>query len=170
MLLGEVVTELMKRDGLTFRDVATRVRDAGAKNVRYQHIQQLVANPGRHPRYVVELARSWGMSVEQLKNWRNRAPGTPVVRPPSHGMGLDRAILGAAVSLLNDLVKALGGSLPNDEYAEFLAEIYELLQSDEKAVPSKVVEITAYLANRARKGDSGDEPRSGSVSRRAASG
>lgn len=66
------IQALMPSFGLsTLEEVAEAVRRAGAPNVKYQHIQQLV-----------ELAAVFNMTVEQLLAWRPGKP-VPVVQAPS---------------------------------------------------------------------------------------
>jgi hypothetical protein len=73
MLIGEITRGLMEAHGLGVEALAARVRAAGAPNVKYQHIQQLLDTPTRRPRYMLELARAFGMSVEQFLLGQKRA-------------------------------------------------------------------------------------------------
>lgn len=66
MLIGERVAELMAENDWSFAEVARRVQAEGARNVRYQHIQQLVEHPTRRPGFLVELAAAFGMTAEQF--------------------------------------------------------------------------------------------------------
>lgn len=66
MLPGERLQKLMEFHDLGLEDVASRVRAAGAPSVKYQHIQQLLATPTRRPRYLPELAKAFGMTVEEF--------------------------------------------------------------------------------------------------------
>jgi phage repressor protein C with HTH and peptisase S24 domain len=59
----------MRLNGWSLRDLAAKVRAAGAKYVKHQHIQQLVANPKRQPKYLLELAKAAGMTAEQWMSW-----------------------------------------------------------------------------------------------------
>lgn len=77
MLIGERVAALMAENGWTFAEVARRVQAAGARNVRYQHIQQLVSHPNRRPAFLVELASAFGMTAEQFMGRK----------PPAHAHG-----------------------------------------------------------------------------------
>jgi transcriptional regulator with XRE-family HTH domain len=67
---------------------------------------------------------------------------------------ISTAVLGIAVGLLDDLLEAFGDGCSKEDYARHLAEIYDLLLSDEKAVPAKVVEIARYLAKNEIRGNS----------------
>ena len=91
MQIGPLIEKLMAAEGLTYEAVAARVRDQGAKHVKYQHIQQLVQHPNRVPKYLLELARSFGYSAEEFaelaaaSHWvkepgRSYSPLSPPVR------------------------------------------------------------------------------------------
>lgn len=56
----------MAAEGLTYEAVAARVRAQGAKQVKYQHIQQLVQFPNRVPKYLLELAKAFGYTAEEF--------------------------------------------------------------------------------------------------------
>lgn len=71
MQLGEIVLALREANGWSQSDLADRVRACGAQNVQYQHIQNLERAPAMSPRYIVELARAFGKTVEELRNWRH---------------------------------------------------------------------------------------------------
>jgi len=75
MLTGEKVAAIRALLDWTYAQTAAAVRAHGAKNVRYQHIQQLEENPTRSPRYLLELAAAFGMTAEQFRAW---TPGQPV--------------------------------------------------------------------------------------------
>jgi len=74
MQLGEIVLALREANGWTQGDLADRVRACGAQKVQYQHIQNLERSPAMSPRYIVELARAFGKTVEELRNWRQGQP------------------------------------------------------------------------------------------------
>lgn len=113
MLLGEKIQPLMELKGIkTLQELAQRVRDSGAPNVKYQHIQQLIAKPDLAPRYLLPLAKAFGMTAEQLAAWK---PGKGVAEElpdvtPDDGEWAD--ILGVRQAV------ALGDGIPIDEYAE----------------------------------------------------
>src|SRR5690242_1623650 len=65
-MLGQTVAQLRTANGWSMQELAARVRQAGARNVQYQHIQQLESKPAMSPRYVVELAAAFGKTVEEL--------------------------------------------------------------------------------------------------------
>lgn len=66
MQIGPLIEKLMAAEGLTYENVAARVRAQGAAHVKYQHIQQLVQFPNRRPKYILELARAFGFTVEEF--------------------------------------------------------------------------------------------------------
>ena len=69
MSIGEKVQALITSKGWSLEEVAARVRAAGATNVKYQHIQQLLEFPNRKPRYLLELAAAFGMTGEEVMAW-----------------------------------------------------------------------------------------------------
>jgi len=76
MNIYEKIAALMPAFGMsTMKEVAEAVRRAGAPKVKYQHIQQLREFPQRQPRYLVELASVFNMTVEQFLSW---TPGRPI--------------------------------------------------------------------------------------------
>lgn len=83
--LGEIVRLLRQRNGWTLEELAGKVRRAGAKNVRHQHLQQLEARPNTSPRYIVELAMAFEKSVEELRSWE---PGQPELGPSADFVGV----------------------------------------------------------------------------------
>ena len=76
---------LRQRNGWTLEELAAKVRRAGAKNVRHQHLQQLEARPNTSPRYIIELAMAFEKSVEELRAWE---PGQPELGPKSAFAGI----------------------------------------------------------------------------------
>lgn len=79
MNIYDKIAALMPAFGMaTLEEVAEAVRNAGASNVKYQHIQQLRDYPARQPRYLVELANVFNMTVEEFLDWR---PGKRVPQP-----------------------------------------------------------------------------------------
>jgi DNA-binding transcriptional regulator YiaG len=89
---------------------------------------------GEGPRYLKDLGAGTGIAAEH-------AP-------------ISTEVLGIAVGLLDDLLEAFGDGCSTEDYARHLAEIYDLLLIDEKAVPAKVVEIARYLAKNESRGKS----------------
>lgn len=81
MLLGEKVEKLMSLRGWNLAQCAREVTRAGPIAVKYQNIQQLIADPGMHPRYIVQLAKAFGFTVEQLEQWE---PGDPLPTTSQH--------------------------------------------------------------------------------------
>lgn len=73
-MLGETVAALRVANNWSLQELAARVNQAGAQNVRYQHIQQLESKPDTSPRYLVELARAFGKTVEELRQWDEGMP------------------------------------------------------------------------------------------------
>lgn len=157
MKIGEVVAELMTQEGLSQQALAQRVREAGAKQVRYQHIQQLLASPDRKPRYMLELARAFGMSVEELVTWKpgaSRRSTDPAKLAPvsSQSEGQDPAMLASAYQLARLACKAL--RLPFDpETAEdanivLLGQTYLIARGERIVTPDNLVDFQAYLQNR----------------------
>ena len=98
MLNGEKVTWLRAARGWTLEETAERVRDQGAKQVKYQHIQQLEQFPKRSPRFLLELAAAFGMTAEEFRRWT----------PPVEGSG------GAANMAREAAPAYAGGDLARD--------------------------------------------------------
>jgi hypothetical protein len=152
MQLGEIVQDLMRREGLTFEGVAERVRGQGATNVRYQHIQQLLEFPNRRPRYLPELARAFGMTVEEFLAYKPR-PGalrvneSPAPWPTSQALRIDPETIAAALKLVRLAFANLGLEIDQEENAEPLAYAYEyLLGRQESAVTAEnVIDFSARL-------------------------
>lgn len=61
---------------------------------------------------------------------------------------MNLGILAIACGLLNDLLQAMGGRLSGDDYAAALVDLVDLLRTNEKAVPAKVVELSRYIKER----------------------
>lgn len=119
MQIGESVQRLMAERGLSLEGVAELVRAQGpdAKNVKYQHIQQLIEHPNRRPRFLPELAWAFGMSVEDFLGRRprfvNEARPDYVPSPPvRHGP----ETMEDAIKLLKYIVAARG--LPGDAISD----------------------------------------------------
>jgi hypothetical protein len=151
MQMGEIVQDLMRREGLTFEGVAERVRGQGAPNVRYQHIQQLLEFPNRRPRYLPELARAFGMTVEEFLAYKpsggarvneSRAPW-----PTSQVLRIEPETIAAALKLVRLAFANLGLEIDQEENAEPLAYAYEyLLGRQESAVTAEnVIDFSARL-------------------------
>lgn len=95
MLLGEKIKLLMDARGWGVVETARQVSAAGSIQVSYQLIQQLLDDPKRRPRYIIQLARAFDMTAEELEAWtpemlnqprfsRSRiadAPANPYLRP-----------------------------------------------------------------------------------------
>lgn len=88
-MIGQTLTALMEHHGLNLQEVARIVREAGAQNVRYQHIQHLIGRGSTVPRYLRELAAAFGMTVEQMSAWR---PGDPIPPLPSKSHGASHKV------------------------------------------------------------------------------
>lgn len=105
------------------------------------------------------IAEKLRTTVEALLSGPSRA-GSRRVSEPSNEQArpseLDVDKLASAIGLLNDLMQKLAVPLSNKDFARLVAEIYELLRLDERAVAGKVVEIAAYLVKRGPKGATAD--------------
>ena len=129
----------MDRDGLSYPEVAARVRAAGAPKTKWQSIHQLVTGGVSQPKYEVELARAFGLSVEDLRAGRidkhplNEGAENPQnLRGPwpvntSQSVGLDRVLLRQAVVLLRRFELSQDQLLSPEEFAERLADLYQVL-------------------------------------------
>lgn len=168
MQIGEIVRALMDRHGLSFEGVAERVRAQGATNVRYQHIQQLLEFPNRRPRYLPELARAFGLTVEQFLSYRAETAtrvndsGAPYL--PSHLLRIDPETIAAALRLVRLSFQNLGIEFDQEENGTPLAYAYQyLLDRQEQAVTAEnVVDFSARLRSRLEKMNAtGEEGRSG---------
>lgn len=69
MLLGEKIKLLMEARGWGPVETARQVSAAGPIEVSYQLIQQLLDDPKRRPRYIIQLARAFDMTAEELEAW-----------------------------------------------------------------------------------------------------
>lgn len=67
--LGEKVQKLMDARDWGVTELAARASAAGDIPVSYQKIQQLLEFPDRRPRYIIQLARAFDMTVEELEAW-----------------------------------------------------------------------------------------------------
>lgn len=158
MLIGEITRLLMDARGLNLEALAARVRAAGAPNVKYQHIQQLLDIPTRRPRFLPELARAFGMNVEEFLSVDaasvHEAPSRHDARGAGESQPLqpDPAILAASYQLVRLACKALGEPFnPEDTSdAQLVTLAYDYLAArDEHAVTAtNVVDFTAFLRKR----------------------
>lgn len=153
MQIGKILEALMRETGLNLTQVAERVRAQGAENVRYQHIQGLVDFPNRVPRYLPQLARAFGMTVEQLLMYQ---PGTPVEvnelrapYQPSHALGSDPQILAASYQLVRLACKSLEISfdpeVASDANLVMLGCSYLAARAEREVTPDNVVDFTQVL-------------------------
>lgn len=158
MQIGQIVESLMGRDGLTLEAIAERVRAQGAKNVRYQHIQQLIQFPNRQPRYLPELAKAFGMTVEEFLAYGSRARysvAEPSYSVGSQPLGITAQILASAHQLVRLASKRL--RLPFDpeqtEDAELvlLACDHLIARGEDQVTPDNVVDFIEVF-ERARGG------------------
>jgi hypothetical protein len=163
MQLGQIVAELMKQEGLSLSGVAERVRAQGAHNVKHQHIQQLIEFPNRRPRYLPELARAFGFTVEQLMAWRpgdipNRVQeSSSVYGSMSHDMrsGLER--MASTVKLLQYIVEIQNGP-PEALHDPYLLTIAHEIVSEagEAVTDSNLIEFSRRFAARQREREIND--------------
>lgn len=171
MQIGEIVRALMDRHDLSFEAVAERVRAQGATNVRYQHIQQLIEFPNRRPRYLPELARAFGLSVEQFLEFRasmtTAVNESAAVYLPSHLLRIDPETIAAALKLVRLAFRNLGLEIDQEENGEPLAFAYQyLLDRQEQMVTAEnVIDFSARLQSRLREkvNATGEEGRSGTA-------
>lgn len=163
MLLGEKIAALMKARQWNFEAVAKRVRSHGAPNVRYQHIQQLVDIPGRHPRYISAMAKAFGFTVEGLERWR---PGDDVpevsesvtqATHTSQSVGIDAEILRLSIVLLHSVEDTLDEeyNLEVDATPLVAAYVYMRTRSERTVSSDNVVDMVKIL--RARETSNGRE-------------
>jgi phage repressor protein C with HTH and peptisase S24 domain len=121
MSIGDKLPALMALRGFETLDaLAAAVRRAGAPTVKYQHLQQLVKYPNRQPRYLMQLAAVFGMTVEEFMAWR---PGRPLPDatsgPASGNYRINDEVDGGWADILGVRQRiALGDGIPIDEYAE----------------------------------------------------
>ena len=155
MLIGEITRGLMEAHGLGVEALAARVRAAGAPNVKYQHIQQLLDTPTRRPRYIPELARAFGMSVEQFLTWDKGEPLCALSAPrsaQSQPVQHDAPTLAASYQLVRLACLALGSSFDpedaNDASIVILAHNYLAARQEKAVTPDNVVDFTAHLRKR----------------------
>jgi hypothetical protein len=148
MHISDTVDALMKRAGIKGATALARaLREFGAENVRTQHIQNLLRGDVEQPKYEHELARFFGLSVEDLRAGRiDKAQPNAVTNSQqlsrgaedgrtSQSLGLDRSLLRHAVRLLRGFELSQDKLLPPEEFAERLADLYEVLpRADESAV------------------------------------
>lgn len=146
----------MRRHDLSFEGVAERVRAQGATNVRYQHIQQLIEFPNRRPRYLPELARAFGYTVEAFLSLKSAAILQVNELPPpdyvSHVLRIDPETIAAALKLVRLAFKNLGLEIDQEENGEPLAYAYQyLLDRREQTVTAEnVVDFSDRLKRRLR--------------------
>lgn len=110
MQIGETVQRLMAEKGLSLEGVAELVRAQGpeARNVKYQHIQQLIEHPNRRPRFLPELAWAFGMSVEEFLGRRNRSVHEPHAEYMSPSVRQGPETMEDAIKLLKYIAAARG--------------------------------------------------------------
>lgn len=157
MQLGQIVAGLMKQEGLSLAGLAERVRAQGATNVKHQHIQQLIEFPNRRPRYLPELAKAFGFTVEQLMSWQ---PGqTPnavqessaVYGSMSQDMRSALERMSSTVKLLQYIVEIRQGP-PEALHDPYLLTIAHEIVSEagEAVTDSNLIEFSRRFAARQR--------------------
>lgn len=162
MQLGQIVGGIIKQEGLSLASVAERVRAQGATNVRHQHIQQLLEFPNRRPRYLPELARAFGFTVEQLLAWK---PGDPVGAPgrsevhESMSQGMRSALerMSSAVKLLQYIVD-IRQDPPEALHDPYLLTIAHEIVSEagESVTESNLIEFSRRFAAKQREQEEQD--------------
>ncbi|MBA0362752.1 hypothetical protein [Stenotrophomonas maltophilia] len=176
MLIGDITKGLMDAHGLGVEALAARVRAAGAPNVKYQHLQQLLEIPTRRPRYLPELAKAFGLTVEQFLQWDgatgNGSLATQSVQ--SQSLQLDAPTLAASYQLVRLACLALGTSFDpestDDAAIVLLAHRYLSARSEQAVTPDNVVDFTAHLRKRQISKGVDDEGSSSTGSTRARTG
>lgn len=163
MQLGQIVAGLMKQEGLSLAALAERVRQQGATNVKHQHIQQLIEFPNRRPRYLPELAKAFGFTVEQLMAWQpgdipNRVQdSSSVYGSMSQDMrsGLER--MASTVKLLQYIVEIQNGP-PEALHDPYLLTIAHEIVSEagEAVTDSNLIEFSRRFAARQRERETSD--------------
>lgn len=91
-LLGETVAQLRAANRWSLQDLAARVRQQGARSVKYQHIQNLENKPDLSPRYLPELAAAFGKTVEELRTWEDGDPALGHHPGPGAGNAVGRLL------------------------------------------------------------------------------
>ena len=176
MLIGDITKGLMDAHGLGVEALAARVRAAGAPNVKYQHIQQLLDIPTSRPRYLPELAKAFGLTVEQFLQWDGGAANGSLAAYPvqSQSLQLDAPTLAASYQLVRLACLALGTSFDpestDDAAIVLLAHRYLSARSEQAVTPVNVVDFTAHLRKRQISKGVDDEGSSGTGSTRARAG
>lgn len=163
MQLGQIVAGIMKQEGLSLASVAERVRAQGASNVRHQHIQQLIEFPNRRPRYLPELARAFGFTVEELLAWEvgmpiggngmylSRREHSEVSRDMSREMRSRLETMASAVKLLQYIAE-IRHDPPEALHDPFLLTIaYEIVsEAGEAVTESNLIEFSRRFAAKQR--------------------
>jgi hypothetical protein len=163
MQVGEIVRALMAHHGLNFEGVAERVRAQGAKNVRYQHIQQLLEHPNRRPRYLPELARAFGLTVEDFLSYSTAGGGRlkdeAGTYMASHLLRIDPETIAGALRLVRLAFRNLGLEIDQEENGLPLAFAYQyLLDRQESTVTAEnVIDFSARLRERMERRDDTSE-------------
>jgi len=176
MLIGDITKGLMDAHGLGVEALAARVRAAGAPNVKYQHLQQLLDIPTRRPRYLPELAKAFGLTVEQFLQWDGGAANGSLAAYPvqSQSLQLDAPTLAASYQLVRLACLALGTSFDpertDDAAIVLLAHQYLSARSEQAVTPVNVVDFTAHLRKRQILKGVDDEGSSSTGSTRARAG
>lgn len=157
MQLGEIVAGLMKQEGLSMAGLAERVRAQGATNVKHQHIQQLIESPNRRPRYLPELAKAFGFTVEQLMSWQpGQSPSaiqgsSEVYGSMSQDMRSALEKMSSTVKLLQYIVEIRQGP-PEALHDPYLLTIAHEIVSEagEAVTDSNLIEFSRRFAARQR--------------------
>jgi hypothetical protein len=176
MLIGDITKGLMDAHGLGVEALAARVRAAGAPNVKYQHLQQLLETPTRRPRYLPELAKAFGLTVEQFLQWNGGDASGSIAASTvqSQTLQLDAPTLAASYQLVRLACLALGTSFDpesaDDAALVLLAHQYLRARSEKAVTPNNVVDFTAHLRKRQISKGVDDEGSSSIGSTRARAG
>jgi transcriptional regulator with XRE-family HTH domain len=125
--------------------IGTRKSAAAAMGVSPDALQRYIRGENMPPLdAAARLCLAAGKSLDWLVSGASQLGTIPAAtRAPA----INLELLNGAVGLLDDLLEAFGDGISSAVYARHLAEIYDLLISDERAVPGKVVEIARFLAN-----------------------
>lgn len=174
MQTGEILASLMTEHDLNLRAVADRVRAQGARNVRYQHIQQLLEFPTRRPRFLPELAAAFGLTVEQFLAYQ---PGSSssvreegAVYAASHPLGMDPEILASSTRLVRLACESLEVSFDPEDATDaaivLLAAAYLRERAERAVTADNVVDFTKLLRKRMKGANQVEDTDAGSAGRR----
>ncbi len=115
---GTRVAAIMRLNNLGYEDVAKRVRAAGSRTVKRQHIEQLVNYPTRQPRYLPNLAKAFGMTVEQWLRWNPQESDEPPPQSVTLPVSETEIAPGYVRFHLHDFAASAGPGAGGDDYPE----------------------------------------------------